>query len=118
MKKLFCKYCGNGEFYVLNLHETMCKCGFKLTKLSDYRRVESKTEKNPLLRAYDQQKAEVIAKISLLKREIDKCLDDRNKERFEKLSLELKVQQNFLEIEGANPEFRLQEMLKQNQNKV
>ncbi|MCL6573523.1 MAG: IDEAL domain-containing protein [Bacillus sp. (in: Bacteria)] len=117
MKKLSCKYCGNGEFYVLNLQETMCKCGYKLTKLSDYRMVESQTEKNSLLHTNDQQKAEVIAKISLLKSEIDKCLDDRNKKRFETLSLELKVLQNFLEKEVSNPEFRLQEMLMQIQNK-
>jgi hypothetical protein len=90
MGLLCCRYCGNTEFFVLSVHETMCKCGFILTKLSDYRIDEPPQEIDLFPHSTDEQNAEVISKISLLKAEIDKCLDERNKEEFNRLSFELK----------------------------
>ena len=100
MKKLLCKYCGNAEFYVLNVNETLCKCGVRLTKLSDYRR-EEQWHKG------QKRQAEVVSKISLLKREIDNCLDERDPERFKKLTYELRVCQHVLNDSKARFKGRL-----------
>ncbi|MFZ7946793.1 IDEAL domain-containing protein [Neobacillus sp. 19] len=89
MKKLVCKYCGNAEFYVLNVNETLCKCGVRLTKLSDYRNAPKPNKEQ-------KRQADAISRVSLLKREIDKCLDERDEERFNKLTYELRVHQHYL----------------------
>ncbi len=125
MKKLVCKYCGNAEFYVLNLEETMCKCGFKLTKLSDYK-TEELEEENELLvdieqseqineQSNHQLEAELISKISLLKREIDKSLDEGNKEKFIQLTSELNEQEKILNVWIENPESFCSEEYQENQ---
>jgi uncharacterized protein YpiB (UPF0302 family) len=117
MRKLSCKVCGNNEFQVLNVNETLCKCGLRLTKLSDYRSEEPKirTEHFHL----DQKKqAEVISKISLLKRAIDKCLDEQDKETFKKLTSELRVCQHVLQKGVNDPLVHSKERLKQNQDKM
>ncbi|MFJ7726075.1 IDEAL domain-containing protein [Neobacillus sp. NPDC097160] len=102
MRKLVCKYCRNAEFYVLNVNETLCKCGVRLTKLSDYL-----SEDSPKWRGDQKRQAEVISKISLLKREIDKCLDERDQERFKKLTYELRACQLYLN----DPKTRFKERL-------
>ncbi|EKN66525.1 hypothetical protein BABA_15487 [Neobacillus bataviensis LMG 21833] len=102
MKKLVCKYCGNAEFYVLSVNETLCKCGVRLTKPSDYLREDS-----PKWRGDQRRQAEAISKISLLKREIDKCLDERDQERFKKLTYELRVSQYALTDSKAHFKERL-----------
>ncbi|WP_066070538.1 IDEAL domain-containing protein [Neobacillus soli] len=117
MKKLLCKYCGNAEFYVVNLHETVCKCGLRLTKLNDYRREGPQHWEDHFFPDQKRQAA-VIAKASLLKREIDQCLDERNEERFKKLSLELKVCQKFLKTREADPNHRFKKRLKESSDKV
>jgi ribosomal protein L37E len=112
MKKLICRKCGNGEFKVLNVGETLCKCGQRLTKLSDYQwETPKKWNEN------QRRRAEIISKVSLLKREIDKCLDERDEEGFKKRSLELKLCYQLLETTLADPQHRLKERIKQNQNK-
>jgi|SRR5579875_839469 len=84
MRKLVCKACGNNEFYALNVNVMLCKCGLKLSKPSDYR-LEEPMNYDP------KQQVEAITKLSLLMMEIDKCLDERNDDRFEKLTSELKA---------------------------
>ncbi len=117
MKKLVCKYCGNAEFTVLNVGETLCKCGLRLTKLSDY--AQEKPQRPRDHHYLDQKRqAEVISKISLLKREIDKCLDERDEEGFKKRTYEIKLWQHFLETGVHDPQIRFKERLKQNQDKV
>ena len=98
MRKLLCKVCGNDEFQVLNLNETLCKCGLRLTRLSDYRREEPKIEKEQLYLDHKRQ-AEVITKICLLKRAIDESLAARDEEAFQRLSSELRVYQEVLQKE-------------------
>ncbi|MEH7011266.1 IDEAL domain-containing protein [Neobacillus niacini] len=44
-----------------------------------------------------RNKADLITKISLLKQEIDKCLDVRDQEGFYQLSFDLKVCQRYLQ---------------------
>jgi len=105
MKKLVCKYCGNAEFYVLNVNETLCKCGVRLTKLSDYLKEDS-----PKWRGDQKRHAEVISKISLLKHEIDTSLDERDPERFKKLTYELRACQLYLD----DSKERFKERLNQN----
>ncbi|MBO0960976.1 IDEAL domain-containing protein [Neobacillus sp. MM2021_6] len=105
MKKLLCKYCGNAEFYVLNVNETLCKCGVRLTKPSDYLREDS-----PKWRGDQKRQAEVVSKISLLNREIDNCLDERDEERFKKLTYELRLCKHALIDSRA----RFKERLNQN----
>jgi hypothetical protein len=112
MKKLICRNCGNTEFEVLNVGETLCKCGRRLTKLSDYQlESSSKWKEN------QRRRAEIISKISLLKREVDKCLDERDEEGFKKRSFELKLCYHFLDNALQDPQLRLKERIKQNQNK-
>jgi hypothetical protein len=112
MKKLVCKYCGNAEFYVLNFDETMCKCGFILTKPSDYKMEEPKEGKKP---AY-KLKADLIVKISLLKGKIDICLDEGNKEKFLTLASELNKYEKQLKAMKENRELHMLERFKQNQD--
>lgn len=64
-----------------------------------------------------KKKAELIAKISLLKRQIDRCLDHRDREGFIQLSYELKVCQRYLGTLMNNPENSLKQHLEQNRNK-
>ncbi|MFF2447207.1 IDEAL domain-containing protein [Neobacillus sp. NPDC058068] len=113
MKKLLCKYCGNAEFYVVNLHETVCKCGLRLTKLSDYRREGTKPAEYPS----QKQQADLISKISILKREIDKCLDEREQEGFHQLSLELKgCEEELLQLEDTADQDHFAKSLKDNKD--
>ena len=51
-----------------------------------------------------RKKAELITKISLLKRKIDQCLDERDRQGFYHLSLELKMCQHYLETCTINNE--------------
>ncbi|WP_423800088.1 IDEAL domain-containing protein [Neobacillus sp. SAB-20_R2A] len=90
MKKLSCRYCGNKEFYVLSVNETLCKCGMRLKKFSDYH-TERDAKWEQLFRKEQKRKAELISKISLLTREIDSCLDNRDESRFQELTEELKT---------------------------
>jgi uncharacterized protein YpiB (UPF0302 family) len=113
MRKLLCKVCGNDEFQVLNVNETLCKCGLRLTKLSDYRSEEPKIDKEHFYLNQKRQ-AEVISKVILLKRAIDECLDVRDKEAFKKLTSELRVYQHFLQSEENDPLVPSKEGLKQN----
>ncbi|WP_420491857.1 IDEAL domain-containing protein [Neobacillus niacini] len=53
-----------------------------------------------------RKKAELITRISLLKRKIDQCLDERDRQGFYHLSLELKVCQHYLETCTTNHEVR------------
>ncbi|MCM3763985.1 IDEAL domain-containing protein [Neobacillus niacini] len=106
MKKLICKYCGNKEFYVLTVHETLCKCGMHLTKPSDYR-LEDDHKWKELYQLEHKREASLISRISLLKRAIDKCLDERDQAGFQKLTAELRTCQNSL----RQPRTRLKERL-------
>jgi ribosomal protein L37E len=112
MKKLICRNCGNEDFKVLNVGETLCKCGRRLTKLSDYQWETPKKWKED-----QRRRAEIISKVSLLKREIDKCLDERDEEGFNKRTLELKLCYHLLDTTLADPQQRLKERINQNQNK-
>ena len=112
MRKLVCRNCGNAEFKVLNVGETLCKCGRRLTKLSDYQWEAPQKWKED-----QRRRAEIISKISLLKREIDKCLDERDEEGFKKRSLELKLCHHLLETVWQDPEERFRKRIKESQNK-
>jgi hypothetical protein len=105
MKKLVCRYCGNKEFYLLIGNETLCKCGLHLTRPSDYR-----LEDNNKWKAEQKRQADLISKISLLKRAIDKCLDERDQAGFQKLTAELQACQQSL----RHPHTTLKERFKKN----
>ena len=62
-------------------------------------------------------KAELITKISLLKRKIDQCLDDRDQEAFIRYTFELKVCQRYLETCMNSTEAGVKERLEQNRDK-
>ncbi|MEH7300007.1 IDEAL domain-containing protein [Neobacillus drentensis] len=117
MRKLLCKNCGNAEFYVINMNETLCKCGNRLSKLSDYRWEESKKWKE-VYHEEQKRQTELIFKISLLKRKIDTCLDEGDKERFKKLTSELKACQTALKTGTPNPKARLRERVQHNRDIV
>jgi hypothetical protein len=102
MRKLLCRNCGNDQFYVVNTGGTLCTCGLRLTTRSHYRM----EEKPPLSKEHQKTQADLIAKVSLLKREIDRCLDERDQAGFKKLSYELKVCQNYLETKMNDPKER------------
>jgi IDEAL domain len=80
MKDNGCKVCGSSEFFIMGSGEKRCKCGKTLNE-----------NKRPFL-----TEAELITKISLLKREIDRCLDERDQDGFHQYVLELKVNQRRL----------------------
>ncbi|WP_160724147.1 hypothetical protein [Bacillus sp. USDA818B3_A] len=111
MRKLICKSCGNAEFNVLNVGETLCKCGKRLTKLNDYAWESSQKWKD-----VQRRRAEIISKMSLLKREIDLCLDRRDEEGFKKRTFELKLCQQFLDNALQDPQHRLRERIKNQGN--
>ncbi|MEO2075124.1 MAG: hypothetical protein ABGX20_06975 [Bacillus sp. (in: firmicutes)] len=117
MRKLLCKNCGNAEFYVINMNETLCKCGCRLSKLSDYRWEESKKWKE-VYHAEQKRQTELIFKISLLKRKIDTCLDERDLEGFNKFTSELKACQNALKSGATPPAARLRERVQHNRDVV
>ena len=117
MRKLLCKNCGNAEFYVINMNETLCKCGNRLSKLSDYRWEESKKWKE-VYHEEQKRQTELIFKISLLKRKIDTCLDEGDKESFKKLTSELKACQTALKTGTPNPKARLRERVQHNRDIV
>jgi hypothetical protein len=119
MRKLICKNCGNAEFILLGLNEKLCKCGRRLTKLSDYRWEETRRFKE-IISERQRRQAEMVSRISLLKREIDQCLDLRDKERFQKLSAELKACETVVKNGGTyvNHSVRLKEKLTQNNDIV
>ncbi|MGG1679219.1 IDEAL domain-containing protein [Neobacillus sp. NRS-1170] len=98
MKELVCKMCGNDEFIWGDSEKVVCKCGLVL-KIPCENAAQEK-----LMKASQKLKTEIIVKVSLLTKEIDKCLDDRNKRRFHKLSAELKQYNEIL-----NTEFLLME---------
>ncbi|WHY00516.1 IDEAL domain-containing protein [Neobacillus sp. DY30] len=62
-------------------------------------------------------KAELITKISLLKRKIDQCLDERDQEAFNRLTFELRVCQRYLETRMNTTETSIKERLEQNRDK-
>uniref|UniRef100_UPI00406C798C IDEAL domain-containing protein n=1 Tax=Neobacillus sp. FSL H8-0543 TaxID=2954672 RepID=UPI00406C798C len=64
-----------------------------------------------------RNKADLIKKISLLKQKIDKCLDERDRESFNQLSLELKVCQNYLETCFTNTEVHFKKPFEQKRGK-
>ncbi|MCM3570512.1 hypothetical protein [Neobacillus mesonae] len=109
MKKLVCRKCGNDQFYVLHVNETLCKCGARLTKLSDYYAERpSFWEKHFSLE--QERQAEMIARVSLLKWEIDKCLDEHDEDGFKKAANELKECQDFLHNSKARLKKRVYDM--------
>jgi transcription initiation factor TFIIIB Brf1 subunit/transcription initiation factor TFIIB len=87
MKKLVCKLCGNENVIMEYGDKVICRCGLVL-RIPGVDGVNSGQER--VIKASQKVKAELILQVSLLKREIDQCLDDRNKERFQKLSSQLK----------------------------
>jgi uncharacterized protein YpiB (UPF0302 family) len=101
MTKLLCKVCGNDKFQVLNENEALCKCGLRLTNLSDNHREDSKPGQERFDLDFKRQ-ASVITKVSLLKRAIDESLDQRNKEAFYKLSSRLRVYQQYFQTKMNN----------------
>jgi uncharacterized protein YpiB (UPF0302 family) len=117
MGNLLCKVCGNDEFQVLNVNEALCKCGLHLTNLSDNLSEERKIVKEHFYLDQKRQ-AEVITKVSLLKRAIDECLDVRDKEAFKKLTSELIVYQQVLQKGVYISRVPFKERLKQNQDKI
>jgi hypothetical protein len=64
-----------------------------------------------------RNKAELITKISLLKRKIDQCLDERDQEAFNRLTFELRVCQRYLETRMNDTDSSVKEQLKQNRDK-
>jgi hypothetical protein len=96
MTKLLCKVCGNDKFQLLNENEALCKCGLRLTNLSDDHSEEPKIGKERL--DLDQRRqALVITDVSLLKMAIDESLDKRDKDAFYKLTSKLKVYQEYFQ---------------------
>jgi uncharacterized protein YpiB (UPF0302 family) len=95
MRKLLCKVCGNDDFQMLNENEALCKCGLRLSNLSDNHSEEPKIRKEHFDLDLKRQ-ASVITKVSLLKRAIDESLDKRDKEAFYKLTSKLRVYQQDL----------------------
>lgn len=89
MKKLVCKFCGNTEFSSNNSDKIICKCGSKIPDPGNQLMDEFDKVEEELFFLDQQINAEVILKISLIKREIDKCLDERDEEKFHKLSTDL-----------------------------
>lgn len=61
-------------------------------------------------------KAELITKISLLKRKIDQCLDERDQEAFNRLTFELRVCQRYLETRMNAKETGVKERWEKNRN--
>ena len=102
MKKLVCRVCGNEEFKVLHVGETLCKCGLRLTKISDYASEESKMMKEFYVN--NKRQAEVISRVSLLRRAIDESLDKRDEEEFKRLTSQLRVCRHYLQrLENKSP---------------
>ncbi|MEH7273102.1 IDEAL domain-containing protein [Neobacillus vireti] len=64
-----------------------------------------------------KKKAELLTKISLLKRKIDQCLDERDREGFFQFSYELKVCQRHLGTLVSNQENRLKGSPEQNRDR-
>jgi uncharacterized protein YpiB (UPF0302 family) len=117
MGKLLCKVCGNDKFQVLNVNEALCKCGLRLTNLNDHLSKERNIGKEHFYLDQKRQ-AEVITKVSLLKRAIDECLDVRDQEAFKKLTSELLVYQQVLQKGVYVHRVTSKERLKQNQDKM
>ena len=101
MKKFECKACGNTIFSISKLDEFYCRCGQKLTAPCDAK-IEGE---NGFIDSVRKLYAEAIVKISLLTREIDICLDERNEERFNKVSSELNLYKQIIKTCSENPEF-------------
>ena len=64
-----------------------------------------------------KNKAELITKISLLKRKIDQCLDERDQEAFNRLTFELRVCQRYLETRMNTSETSVTKRWEQNRDK-
>ncbi|WP_462410265.1 IDEAL domain-containing protein [Neobacillus sp. Marseille-QA0830] len=110
MRKLKCRYCGNDEFFVIDVGVNWCKCGLLLTQPIDYAR-ELPPKRNKHISMEQRCQAEIITKMSLLQREIDQCLDERNQEKFQRLTYELKVCRHYLGLKAADPQGQLHEKL-------
>lgn len=95
MKNLVCKLCGNDQFNIRTPDRVMCKCGLVLKINND--KLDAAQEQ--VVKASQKLKAEIILRVSLLNREIDKCLDNKNKERFKNLTTELKHYHEILNTE-------------------
>ena len=115
MRKLVCKACGNDEFKVLKIGETLCKCGLVLTDYGDYLSIQSK-KPNEKVTLKQKQLADVIARISLLKPAIDKSLDKQDEKAFKRLTSELKICQDFFNTIVKHPQIHSEQGLKQRQN--
>lgn len=104
MKKNVCKSCGSSEYYFMGSGEKRCKCGKPINKKKPAKtgKFDSKTQ------------AEFIAKISLLKRKIDQCLDERDQEGFHKYVFELKVCQRYIKMLPNYKESNLKKRLEDN----
>lgn len=100
MKKFECSACGDTIFSSSNQDEFTCNCGERMTAPWD-----TKSEGgNGFIVSVRKLYADAIIKISLLTREIDLCLDERNEERFKKASSELKFYKEIIKTCSENPE--------------
>src|SRR5919199_1693219 len=102
MIKFVCESCGHTVFSTDNFDEIVCRCGQTLTKANDKK---STTAQDGFIDSVHKHIADAVLKISLLKREIDKCLDERNKEKFKKVSSELSLYEEIVNTCTENPEF-------------
>ena len=118
MRKLVCKVCGNDEFEVLKIGETLCKCGLRLTDYGDYLSKESKNREKEDSNVDQKQQAEMIARISLLKQALDKSLDKRNKKEFKRLTSELRLCQDFFKTLEERSQIRPKQELRQRQDNL
>ncbi|MGG3560689.1 IDEAL domain-containing protein [Neobacillus rhizosphaerae] len=88
-----------------------------MSKLSDYRWEESKKWKEVYLEEQKRQ-TELIFKISLIKRKIDTCLDERDQDGFKKLTSELKACEKALKTGTPYPKSRVRERIQHNKDVV
>lgn len=99
MEKFECKNCGNTEFMSTNSGDIICRYG---VKWSDPKWEE---DTDGFIDSVQRLNVEAILKISLLKWKIDRCLDERNKERFKKVSSELTIYEEIVKTCTEHPEF-------------
>jgi hypothetical protein len=93
MEKIICKCCGNEFLLGGHSGKVICQCG-SILRISG-----TLSEQERVFKASQKLKAEIILQASLIRREIDRCLDDRNKERFQKLSSQLRQLHDILNKE-------------------
>jgi hypothetical protein len=98
MKKFECKECRHAFSTIENTAYIMYRCGSKLVKpIIDI--------KSGFMNSFHKLYVEAVLNISLLKREMDECLVERNKERFKKISSELNLYTAIVKTCIENPEF-------------